>query len=100
MVDDVPMLNQSVGIMNWFDVYNDNMWYPIFTDDSKQNNIILFSDNRGESFQSIQVPQDFKQQYFTSTWSDENNGFISNGYGLTSFTTNGCLLYTSPSPRD
>ena len=66
VVNDVPILNQSIGIMTWFDVYNDNMWYPIFTNDSTQNNIILFSDNRGESFQSIQVPQDFKQQYFTS----------------------------------
>ena len=96
VVDDVPMLNQSAGIMNWFDVYNDNMWYPIFTNDSTQNNIILFSDNRGESFQSIQVPQDFKQQYFTSTWSDENNGFISNGERLTSFTSNGGIDWSSP----
>ena len=99
-IADIPDLSQSWGILTFWDVYEDKVWYPIFTDDSTENNIILFSDNKGSSFQSIDVPEEFSQGSFTTTWSDENNGFISNGYGLTSSTSDGGVSWSSPIQND
>ena len=51
-------LNQSIGIMTWFNVYNDNMWYPIF--ETILHRIILYyfliiEENPFKVFKSLKI---------------------------------------------
>ena len=97
----VPNVTGSWGIIGFWDVVGDNIWYPVFSpDDSTTSNIILHSSDRGQNWVTLPFPDEFSESYIPLTFSNENDGFISNKNGLTSTSSDGGQTWSDPVQHD
>ena len=97
----VPNVTGSWGILGFWDVVGDNIWYPVFSpDDSTTSNIILHSSDRGQNWVTLPFPDEFSESYIPLTFSNENDGFISNRNGLTSTSSDGGQTWSDPVQHD
>ena len=92
----IPNVPLSWGRLGWWDSVEDQIWYPIFSSDSTINNMILHSSDRGENWETLSVPEEYWFAAIEITFKDEQNGIISNGYGLTSVSSDGGQTWSDP----
>lgn len=97
----IPNVPLSWGIKGLWDSVEDHIWYPVFSSDSTINTMFLYSSDRGENWETLAVPEDY---WFSNrinfTFTNEQNGIISNGYGLTTTTTDGGETWDEPQQND
>ena len=93
----VPSVIGSYAWLGNWDVGGDNIWYPVFSpEDSTTNTVILHSGDRGQNWVTLPVPDDFSESYIRITFSNENDGFITNGDGVTSVSSDGGQTWSDP----
>ena len=93
----VPSVIGSYAWLGNWDVVSDNIWYPVFSpEDSTTNTVILHSGDRGQNWVTLPVPDDFSESYIQITFSNENDGFITNGDGVTSVSSDGGQTWSDP----
>ena len=93
----VPSVIGSYAWLGNWDVVGDNIWYPVFSpEDSTTNTVILHSSDRGQNWVTLPVPDDFSESYIRITFSNENDGFITNGDGVTSVSSDGGQTWSDP----
>ena len=93
----VPIVTGSWGILGWWDVVGDNIWYPVFSpEDSTTSSIILHSSDRGQNWVTLPVPDEFSESFFGITFSNENDGFISGYDGITAASSDGGQSWSDP----
>jgi len=97
----VPNVTGSWGVFGFWDVVGDNIWYPVFSpDDSTTSSVILHSSDRGQNWVTLPFPDEFSESYIPLTFSNENDGFISNRNGLTSTSSDGGQTWSDPVQHD
>ena len=97
----VPSVIGSYAWLGNWDVVGDNIWYPVFSpEDSTTNTVILHSSDRGQNWVTLPVPDEFSESYSSLTFSNENDGFLSNGNGLTSISSDGGQTWSDPVQHD
>jgi photosystem II stability/assembly factor-like uncharacterized protein len=93
----VPSVTGSWGILGWWDVVGDNIWYPVFSPmDSTTSTVILHSSDRGQNWVTLSVPDEFSESFFGITFSNENDGFISGYDGITAASSDGGQSWSDP----